>query len=83
VPPSRTIRLVIKNLGVDSLVLKTVKVDVNLNAGPMTRVMLASNDEEVLNINELSYEPDYYYLLNTHLKHAVVNRNNTRYLLLC
>jgi hypothetical protein len=48
VPPSRTIRLFIKNLGVDSLVLKTVKVDVNLNAGPMTIVMLQSNVETVL-----------------------------------
>ena len=48
VPPSRTIRLFIKNLGVDSLVLKTVKVDVNLDAGQITRVMLASNNEEVL-----------------------------------
>ena len=48
VPPNRTIRLFIKNLGVDSLVLKIVKVDVNLNAGPMTRVMLESNVETVL-----------------------------------
>jgi hypothetical protein len=48
VPPSRTIRLFIKNLEVHSLVLKTVKVDVNLDAGQMTRVMLASNEEEVL-----------------------------------
>ena len=39
-----------------------------------------TNDEEVLNIVELNYEADCYYLLNTHLKHSVVNRNNTRYM---
>lgn len=37
-------------------------------------------DEEIMNITELVYEPDCYYLLNTHVKHAVVNRNNTRYM---
>jgi hypothetical protein len=39
-----------------------------------------TNDEEVLNIRELNYEPDCYYLLNTHQKHSVINRNNTRYM---
>ena len=37
-------------------------------------------DEEVLDIVELKYDLDCYYLLNTHLKHAVINKNNTRYM---
>jgi hypothetical protein len=39
-----------------------------------------SEEEEVMNIRELNYEPDCYYLLNTHEKHAVINRNNLRYM---
>lgn len=39
-----------------------------------------TQDEEIMNISELVYEPNCYYLLNTHMKHAVVNRNNTRYM---
>lgn len=36
--------------------------------------------EEVMNINELVYDDRSFYLLNTHVKHAVINRNNTRYM---
>lgn len=39
-----------------------------------------TDDEELMNITELIYERDTYYLLNTHIKHAVVNRNNVRYM---
>ena len=39
-----------------------------------------TQDEEVLDIVELKYNMDSYYLLNTHLKHCVVNRDNTRYM---
>jgi hypothetical protein len=39
-----------------------------------------SDEEEVMNIRELNYEPDCYYLLNTHEKHGVINRNNLRYM---
>lgn len=37
-------------------------------------------DEETLNITELRYEIDRYYLLNTKQKHCVVNRDNVRYM---
>lgn len=37
-------------------------------------------DEEILNITELKYEIDHYYLLNTKIKHCVINRNNIRYM---
>lgn len=39
-----------------------------------------TDDEEVLNIQELNYEIDRYYLLNTHEKHCVINRDNVRYM---
>lgn len=39
-----------------------------------------TQDEEVLDIVELKYITDGYYLLNTHAKHCVVNRDNTRYM---
>ncbi len=39
-----------------------------------------TEDEEIMNIVELVYDPDCYYLLNTKTKHAVVNRNNVRYM---
>lgn len=39
-----------------------------------------TDDEELTNITELIYEYNTYYLLNTHVKHAVVNRNNIRYM---
>lgn len=37
-------------------------------------------DEEVMTITELNYQKDCYYLLNTQIKHAVINRNNVRYM---
>lgn len=37
-------------------------------------------DEEILNITELRYERDRYYLLNTKQKHCVINRDNVRYM---
>ncbi len=37
-------------------------------------------DEEVVTITELNYQKDCYYLLNTQIKHAVINRNNVRYM---
>ena len=37
-------------------------------------------DEEVLDIVELKYKTDGYYLLNRHQKHCVVNRDYTRYM---
>jgi hypothetical protein len=39
-----------------------------------------TEDEEVLDIKELKYDLDIYYLINTQIKHSVVNRNNTRYM---
>lgn len=39
-----------------------------------------TNDEEILNIKELNYQEDSYYLINTKLKHCVINRNNVRYM---
>lgn len=40
----------------------------------------STEDEEIMNIEELVWDPDCYYLLNTQNKHAVVNRNNVRYM---
>ena len=40
----------------------------------------ATQDEEVLDIVELKYSIDSYYLLNTHEKHCVINRDNVRYM---
>lgn len=39
-----------------------------------------TDSEEVTTITELVYDENCFYLLNTHLKHAVINRNNTRYM---
>lgn len=38
-------------------------------------------DPYMIDIEELPYEPNSMYLLNTQAKHAVVNRNNHRYAL--
>jgi hypothetical protein len=40
----------------------------------------STDDEEVTSITEIVYEKNYFYLLNTHMKHAVINRNNIRYM---
>ena len=37
-------------------------------------------DEEILNLTELNYDDNCFYLLNTQAKHGVVNRHNTRYM---
>ncbi len=39
-----------------------------------------TKDEEVLDIQELQYNIDSYYLINTQLKHSVINRDNIRYM---
>ena len=39
-----------------------------------------TENEEVLDIKELCYLDNHYYLLNTKRKHAVINRNNVRYM---
>jgi hypothetical protein len=39
-----------------------------------------TENEEILNIRELKYKIDSYYLINTQLKHSVVNRDNVRYM---
>ena len=39
-----------------------------------------TEDEEMLIINELKYQMDSLYLINTHLKHSVTNRTEVRYM---
>jgi len=39
-----------------------------------------TEDEELLIINELKYQMDSFYLINTHLKHSVINRTEVRYM---
>jgi hypothetical protein len=39
-----------------------------------------TGDEELLNITELNYDDNCLYLLNTRVKHGVINRQNTRYM---
>jgi hypothetical protein len=36
---------------------------------------------DIVELTELTYEPLQYYLINTQQKHAVLNLNNTRYML--
>ena len=36
---------------------------------------------DIVNLTELNYEPNTYYLLNTQFKHAVLNFSSTRYVL--
>lgn len=36
---------------------------------------------DIVELTELTYEPSCYYLINTQQKHAVLNLNNTRYML--
>jgi hypothetical protein len=36
---------------------------------------------DIVELTELTYEPFRYYLINTQQKHAVLNLNNTRYML--
>lgn len=38
-------------------------------------------NRDIVNLTELKYDSDCYYLLNTQEKHAVLNFNETRYLL--
>jgi len=38
-------------------------------------------NRDIVNLTELTYKPNTYYLFNTQVKHAVLNLNNTRYLL--
>jgi hypothetical protein len=40
-----------------------------------------SSEEVIDNVSELKYQDSRYYLLNTQLKHAVLNFNNHRYML--
>jgi hypothetical protein len=39
-----------------------------------------TEDEEILIIDELKYQMDNLYLINTHLKHSVINRTEVRYM---
>lgn len=39
-----------------------------------------TEEEEIMSIQELYYQNDRYYLLNTQQKHAVINRSQTRYM---
>lgn len=41
----------------------------------------ARENRDIVKLTELSYEPDTFYLLNTREKHAVLNLENTRYML--
>lgn len=36
---------------------------------------------DIVELTELTYDPFHYYLINTQQKHAVLNLNNTRYML--
>lgn len=36
---------------------------------------------DIVNLTELTYQPNTYYLLNTQVKHAVLNLTQTRYVL--
>lgn len=38
-------------------------------------------NRDIVSLTELTYQVDTYYLLNTQVKHAVLNLSNTRYLL--
>jgi hypothetical protein len=42
---------------------------------------VSENEEIIKNVTELKYSPNQYYLFNTKEKHAVLNKNNFRYLL--